>query len=227
MMRVGVDGEFSQWVEVVSGIPQGSVLGPLLFILYVNDLPQWIKNSMRMFADDAKVWTRINSQEDSLSFQKNLNSSSKWSDMWLLGLNPDKCHVMHVGHSYQTKYHIAEDNQLIELTTVMEEKDLGVFTSDLRPSRQCSAAASRASSVLGLIKRNFKRLDKANFLLLYKAYVRPHLKYCIQVCNPFLVRDIGCLESVQRRATQLVAGFRYKPYEERLKIVGVDNAREA
>jgi len=88
MMRVGVSGEFSQWVEVVSGVPQGSVLGPVLFILYVNDLPQWIKNSMRMFADDAKVWTRINSQEDSLSLQNDLNSLSKRSDMWLLGLNP-------------------------------------------------------------------------------------------------------------------------------------------
>jgi len=95
----------------------------------------------------------------------------------------------------------------------MEEKDLGVFTtSDLRPSRQCSAAVSKASSVLGLIKRNFKRLDKANFLLLYKAYVRPHLEDCIQAWNPFLVKDIGCLESVQRQATQLVTGFRYKPY---------------
>ena len=67
MMRVGVSGVFSEWVEVVSGNPQGSNLRPLLFILYVNDLPQWIENSMRMLADDAKVWTRVNSQEDSLS----------------------------------------------------------------------------------------------------------------------------------------------------------------
>ena len=129
---------------------------------------------------------------------------------------------MHVGHiySYPTKYHIAEGNQQIELTTVSEEKDLGVFTtSDLRPSRQSAAAASKASSVLGLIKRNFKRLDKTNFLLLYKAYVRPHLEYCVQAWNPFLMKDIRCLESVQRRATQLVTGFRYKPYEERLRLL--------
>jgi len=79
MMRVSVDGEFSHWVEVVS-VPQCSVFGSLLFILYVNDLPQWIKNSMRMFSDDAEVWTRINSQEDSLSLQNDLNSLSKWSD---------------------------------------------------------------------------------------------------------------------------------------------------
>jgi len=78
MIRVGVSGEFLQWVEVVSGNPQGSVLGPLLFLLYVNDLPQCIKNSMQMFADDAKVWTRIISQEDSLSLQNDLNNLSKW-----------------------------------------------------------------------------------------------------------------------------------------------------
>ena len=77
--------------HLVSGVPHGSVLGPLLFILYVNDLPRWIKNSMRMFADGTKVWTRVNSQEDSLSLQNDLNSLSKWSDKWLLGLNPAKC----------------------------------------------------------------------------------------------------------------------------------------
>jgi Reverse transcriptase (RNA-dependent DNA polymerase) len=71
---VGVRGIFSEWVEVVSGIPQGSLLGPLLFILLVNDLPQWIKSSMRMFADDAKVWTIVNSQEDCLSLQNDLNT---------------------------------------------------------------------------------------------------------------------------------------------------------
>lgn len=71
---MGVRGVFSEWVEVVSGIPQGSVLGPLLFILLVNDLPQWIKSSMRMFADDAKVWTIVNSQEDCLSLQNDLNT---------------------------------------------------------------------------------------------------------------------------------------------------------
>jgi ribonucleases P/MRP protein subunit RPP40 len=72
MMRVGVGGVFSEWVEVVSGVLQGLVLGPLLFILYVNDLPQWIKSSMRMFADDAKVRTIVNSQEDSLSLHNEL-----------------------------------------------------------------------------------------------------------------------------------------------------------
>jgi hypothetical protein len=78
-----------------------------------------------MFVDDAKVWTIVNSQEDSLSLQNDMNSLSKWSDKWLLGLNPVKCHVMHVGHDHQTKYHMAEGDQLMELSTVVEEKDLG------------------------------------------------------------------------------------------------------
>jgi len=84
--RVGVRGYFSDWFQVLSGVPQGSVLGPLLFLLFVNELHSWIVNSMRMFADDTKVWAYIRSTEDSQSLQKDLDSLTTWSKEWLLHL---------------------------------------------------------------------------------------------------------------------------------------------
>jgi len=86
-----------------SGVPQESVLGPLLFLLYVNDLPAWIKNNIKMFADDTKIWSKISSDRDHYLLQENLDNIERWSQKWLMKLHPEKCKVMHVGHSYQTK----------------------------------------------------------------------------------------------------------------------------
>jgi len=123
-----------------------------------------------------------------------------------------------MGHNnLDTKYNINDGQQRKELLSIEEEKDLGVYTtSDLRPSRQCMAAAARASSVLGWIARNFKQLSINNFRLLYRAYIKPHLKYCSQSWSPYLAKYVACLKRIQRRATQLIPGFKFKPYEDRL-----------
>jgi len=103
-MKVNARGCYSQWAQVISGAPQGSVSGPLLFLLHVNDLPDWIKNSINMFADDTKIWSTITSETDSYLLQEDLNRLELWSKKWLLQLHPEKCKVMHVGHRYQTTY---------------------------------------------------------------------------------------------------------------------------
>jgi len=95
------------------------------------------------------------------------------------------------------------------------------ITSDLKPSRQCAQASQKAMSVLGMIKRNFRRITVHDFKILYNSYVRPHLEYCIQAWYPYLVSDISSLEQVQRRATKLVQGLKNRPYQERLKILGL------
>ena len=221
-MRVTVNGSFSSWKDIFSGVPQGSVLGPLLFILFVTDLPQWIKNSMRVFADDTKVWKIIKTTSDAQGLQDDLDGLQRWSDNWLLKLNASKCKVMHVNHAHQTQYFIEEGQYKTELEVVTEERDLGVLvTSDLKPGRQCVAAAAKASAVLGLIKRNFKAISVTNFRTLYKTYIRPHLEYCVQAWSPSLERDIACLERVQRRATKMVKGLKGKSYEDRLRICGL------
>ena len=96
-MRVSVNGSLSAWVEVLSGVPQGSVLGPLLFLIFVNDLPLWIVNSIKMFADDTKMWKVISKAEDSDQLQQDLCKLANWSDKWLLRFNPEKCKVVHIG----------------------------------------------------------------------------------------------------------------------------------
>jgi ribonucleases P/MRP protein subunit RPP40 len=157
-MRVRVNGAFSCWTDILSGVPQGSVLRPLLFILFVNDLPDWMVNSMRMFADDTKIWCPIRCLSDSHSLQDDLDKLSVWSDQWLLRFNADKCEVMHVGHKFPTVYHVRDGLNNQELAVVEVEKDLGVCaTSNLKSDRQCAVASAKAMSVLGLIRRHFKK----------------------------------------------------------------------
>ena len=228
LMRVGIRGSFSDWIKVLSGVPQGSVLGPLLFLLFVNDLPDWIKNSMRMFADDVKIWNVISSTTDSKSLQEDLNSLTRWSSKWLLKLNPSKCKVMHIGHSSGTVYYMNDDsgNSTI-IQQIAEEKDLGVhLTDDLKPSTQCVRSAAKARSVMGMVKRNFRRLDQQDFLLIYKTYIRPRMEYCVQAWSPHLKKDIECLEKVQRAATKMVHGLRHLPYEDRLVHLGLTTLEE-
>ena len=102
------------------------------------------------------------------------------------------------------------------------EKDLGIYiTSDLKPSTQCVKAARKARSVLAMVRRNFKRLDADDFLLIHKTYVRPHMEYCIQAWSPHLVKDIQVLESVQRTVTRMVSKLKKLPYESRLHRLGL------
>ena len=219
-MRVVVNGSYSEWSEVLSGVPQGSVLGPLLFVLFVNDLPGCIATNMRMFADDTKVWSSVGSLLDGRKLQDDLDGLSRWSDKWLLRFNAAKCKVMHVGHHLPLRYSVRDGQTVQELAVVQEEKDLGVFvTNKLKSDRQCAAASAKAMSVLGLVKRHLGSVDVRGFNLLYKTYIRPHLEYCVQAWNPYLVRDMECLERVQRRATKLVLGLKNKSYEERLKLL--------
>jgi len=142
-MRVGLRGSFSAWAEVLSGVPQGSILGPLLFILFVNDLPDWIKSEIKMFADDTKIWCKITQQMDSTALQNDLIQLQHWTDKWLLKLNPEKCKVMHIGHSYHTKYQLCYNGHSKVLGETSEEKDLGVYVSNsLKPSTQSVKSAN-------------------------------------------------------------------------------------
>ena len=116
---------------------------------------------------------------------------------------------------------------MLELQVVTEEKDLGVlFTQDLKPGRQCMAAAAKASRIIGLVRRNFRDLDKRDFLLIYKAYIRPYLEYCIQAWSPYLEKDMEVLERVQRSATRLLSGFARFGYEDRLRKLGITTLRK-
>ena len=213
--KVVIGNSYSNWCKIWSGVPQGSVLGPLLFIIFINDLPEAIRSSCSIFADDTKILKSINSMEDADSLQEDLIAMEEWSKLWKLTFNPTKCHVLHIGKKNpQYMYHL--DNYL--LPEVTSEKDLGIIINhDLMAEENVLHQVKKANKMLGIIRRTFSYLNKDSFLLLYKTYVRPHLEYCQQAYQPYLIQDTQCLEKVQRRATKLVQSIEHMSYEERLK----------
>lgn len=226
-MRVGVRGTFSSRRTVQSGVPQGSVLGPLLFLLFVNELPSWITCQIKMFADDTKIWCKIEQQSDSTNLQKDLDKLNQWSHTWQLSFNPEKCKVMHIGHPYRTEYFMTEGPTRKKLESAEEERDLGVIVrSDLKSASQCTKAATSARKIIGMVRRHFKRLDIQDFNLIYKTYIRPHVEFCIQAWSPHLVKDIQLLENVQKAATNLVPELRKFSYEERLRKLGLTSLKD-
>ena len=227
--RVSVNNHLSSWTKVISGVPQGSVLGPLLFIVYVNELPDLISNKMKMYADDTKLYGPATKQDEVESMQKDINTLTDWSKDWLLKFNIDKCKIMHCGtqnhHAiYYMKQPNGETKQLIETEV---EKDLGVHvTKTLKPTLHCSKAANKAMSALKLLKMTFGHLTTHNFKILYSVYIRPHLEHCIQAVGPYMVQDFKTLEKVQRRATKLVKGLNSTSYEERLELLDLTTFEE-
>ena len=123
---VKVNGVASEEGAVRSGIPQGSVLGPLLFVIYINDLPEHVISEMYLFADDTKLMKRVRSRKDSVLLQNDMNGMQNWSDIWLLNFHPDKCHVLTLGKLQNIKH--AHNYRLgdKELEHVFNEKDLGM-----------------------------------------------------------------------------------------------------
>jgi len=213
--RVVVDGQSSTWTEVTSGVPQGSVLGPILFIIYVNDLGDGLSCKTLKFADDTKMINRVGNDQEIEYFRADLCSIYLWSIKWQMPFNTDKCKVMHFGYNNRSiTYKLGNK----DLEVVKEQKDLGVQVSDnLKVRRQCSKAAGKGNRILGMIKRTFACRRRDIILPLYKSLVRPHLDYCKQVWSPYLRKDMDVLERVQRRATKLIEGYERLEYEERLR----------
>ena len=200
--RVVVNSEISSWMDVTSGVPQGSVLGPLLFLIFINDIDEGLDSNICKFADDTKLYRKVDSPMDSVGLQSDLDKLVEWSHKWQMSFNVGKCKVVHFGNKNQGFPYKMEGTLLV---SAEQECDLGVIVnSSLKPSKQCAAAAARANRMLGMIKRNFCHLSKDVVLGLYKQLVRPHLEYAIQAWNPYLEKDKFLLEQVQRRATRLL-----------------------
>ena len=213
--RVLINGESSPWAPVTSGVPQGSVLGPILFIIYINDIDVGLNNFISKFADDTKIGNAVITEDDKRKLQQDLNKIAEWSSNWQMPFNVNKCQILHIGNRNKG-YEYEMRGQKINTSTSV--KDLGItVTRDLKFSQQCSEAAKKANRMLGFIKRNFIFKSKDIVIPLYKSLVRPHLEYCVQYWAPHLSKDITKLESVQRRATKLIPSIRNKSYEDRLK----------
>ena len=212
---VRVEGECSSWSPVRSGIPQGSVLGPILFVIFINDMPDVVDSMCQMFADDAKIYTSIQSWEDIRKLQMDIDRLSEWSKLWQLPFNVDKCKILHIGRNNEQHSYTMEGKKLEK---VKEEKDLGVLIDDeLKFHKQTALAVKKGNAVLGLIKKSFIHLDCESLPTLYNSLVRPHLEYGNVIWGPFYKEDIKALERVQKRATKLIPKLRDMAYEDRLR----------
>lgn len=216
--RVVVQGSMSDWSPVSSGIPQGTVLGPTLFTIYVNDLPNCVSSSVKLFADDTKVYCRVpQPQLSALPLQHDLDALVEWSERWLLKFNVSKCKVMHVGSRNPC---LTYSLQGTTIDTVLSEKDLGIIMDrQLKFHEQAAAVVAKATQMLALVRRSFCNLDTFMLPLLYKAMVRPVLEYGNIIWGPFSKLDQKKVERVQRRATRLVESLRALPYQERLRAL--------
>ena len=222
--QVVLNGLASETFVVSSGVPQGSVLGPLLFLVYVNDIPEQVECNISMFADDTKIYTAVKGIADTQRLQADLNSLAKWANDWLLRFNVKKCKYMSVGPQLATtSYTITDaDNVGHSLSTTDCEKDLGVWiTSTLHPSVQCQKSYAKTMQSLATIKQTFKYITKESFNILYKTYIRPHIEYCIQAWNPYYAKDIDLLEKVQHRATKLLPQLANLPYQEPIQNLNI------
>ena len=157
--RVVVDGSSSGWVPVASGVPQGSVLGPILFLVYINDLPDVVQAQTKIFADDTKIYAPSSGPGPSDVLQADIHRVAQWSDKWQLPFNVTKCSVLHLGTNNSHHLYNMRDSALKDS---LVEKDLGVqVDSELKFREQAASAASKGNQILGLIKKSFRKIDKS------------------------------------------------------------------
>ena len=237
---VKVGDQKSQESNVLSGVPQGSVLGPVLFLIYVSDISGLVKNFISLFADDTKLYTYLLKEAADAdkhtpqSVQNDINLIAHWSEMMQMNFNIEKCHSLHMG-SNNTKHQytiprqsdtVSKENSYAysytfhNLSQVTEEKDLGVTVDEeLKFKKHIEDKIATANKMLGIIRHTFKHLDNRSFCMLYKSLVRPHLEYASIIWSPHTKQYQDMIEKVQRRATKLLPDLKDLPYNDRLKIL--------
>ena len=226
--RVAVGNALSDWLEVVSGTTQGTVLGFLLFLLFINDLPGACspeeQSLVMLLADDTKCFQEIKKderchEEDQACLQRRIDSIAQWAQDWKMEINPKKSKVMHIGKE-NPRLSYSMNGSLIETVTV--EKDIGFWiTDDLSTSTHVNKARCKALAEIARIRRNFTYIDKRAFCVLYNQRIRPHLDYGMTACPPGSSADSKLLEAVQSKATAMVYGLKKLNSETRREKLGL------
>ncbi len=203
----------SQWSDVTSGIPQGSVLGPLLFLIFINDLPDSVTSEVFLFADNTKIFRKIKGEEDQQGLQQDLTTLEDWSNKWLLQFHPGKCKHMHIGKKNSSSNTYSLHDQQLEC--IKEEKYIGVCIGyELNFEKYISEKVKKANQMFGLFRRTFEHMDAEVFIPLYKSPIRMHLEFSNAVWHPNKVKHIEQIESVQRRATKQLPDMKDLSYPE-------------
>ena len=214
--RVVVGNAASDWVPVGSGVPQGSCVGPILFLLYVNDLPDYIQSSeIRLFADDAKLFFSANSADDIARGSADINRMLDWCERNQLAPAVHKFKALHIGNS-NVHHQYAFNNTAIPSHESV--RDLGVVVHEsLKPSQHCAEVARKASTACAALFRTFTTRDHEFMLRLYCAFVRSSLEYATAVWSPTLQKDIQLIEKVQHVFTKRLLNDPFMSYTERLQ----------
>ena len=229
--RVVVGDAKSPWLEVVSGTTQGTVLGFLLFLIFINDLPKKCglghESRIMLLADDTKTYQKIEEgreRESQRELQERVDSIASWAQEWKMEINPGKSKIMHLGKNNPClPYYVNET----EIRPVTAEKDIGFWiTDDLSTKTHIQKARGKALGEISRIKRNFSYIDKMAFCVLYNQRIRPHLDYGMIACPPESAAEAKLLERVQGKATALVHGLRGLNAEERRKELGLMTLEE-
>ena len=200
--RVVIEGEESESIPVTSGVPQGSVLGPILFLIYINDLPDEVCSQVRLFADDTALYLTMESEDSGSTLQSDLDILSMWETRWDMEFNPSKCQVVHVaGSKRPVKRDYILHGQVLESVTCA--KYLGVDIScSLTWNSHIDRITGSANRTLGFVRRNIKtRMSKVRETA-YNTLVRPQLEYASAVWDPHNKNRISQIEQVQRRAAR-------------------------
>ena len=223
---VAVGGSMSSYINVNSGVPQGSILGPIFFVLFINDMHENVDpgTSLLLYADDTKIYREIKCYNDHLILQLDIDALYQWSQINKMTFHPQKCKVLPV--TLASPFYWQVSMPFLEkfpyclngicLDHVDSEKDLGVFvTSKLSWIKHCAAVRSKASSRLGLLRRTCHFVENTQQRrVLYLALVRSQFEHCSVVWSPSTEGSIARLESVQRRAVRWILADQSESYDE-------------
>ena len=202
-MTVVMEGEASEETSVDSGVPQGTVLGPLLFLCHINDLPDRVQSQVRLFADDCLLYRPIHSSQDQLQLQNDLQELEIWANDWGMTFNPKKCYILSIKQSSNHTYSLCNT----PLQNVPTNPYLGIlFSNDLSWTPHINSICKKANSTLGFIKRNLRFCPESCRKTAYLSLVRPVLEYGATVWSPHLKSDIEQLERVQRQSARFISG---------------------
>ena len=208
-----VNGVKSDWATVLSGVPQGTVLGPLLFSLYINDITEDIDSELRLFADDCVCYREIKDTEDTVKLQEDIDRLGCWARSWGMRFQPVKCNIMQITRKRIKKINASDSLEGTVLENVEKIKYLGVtITSDLKWNTHVSNICTKANRTLGFLRRNLAVCPRDVKESAYKGLVRPILEYGSTVWDPQSILLQDELEKVQKRAARFVTG-NYVDYE--------------
>lgn len=203
--QVLVEGAMSSSAAVQSGVPQGSVLGPLMFLLFINDLPEYVKHSkVRLFADDCVLYREIQKKEDCEALQQDLEALQRWEDDWNMEFHPQKCQLLRTSKkrtNITTNYSI-HGHTLEEVETA---KYLGItLHRTLSWNTHIQNITNKANKTRAFLQRNLQSAPRYTKENCYQALVRPILEYASSVWDPWTKANIDKIETVQRRSARMV-----------------------